>query len=154
MTPTYALAHVFLPNLVKLKGAATIVSALERKEKTYLDALWAQAYVTHDPQITAVQRDPYRIGVLSLPEPKELGEAFLVGLVVKKSDPQYMRYFTLEHDYVLAKRAHRTLLCEREGQKHTKHGEGPVLTGTHATDATAFIDAFMELIVPTRVVRR
>lgn len=154
MTPTYALVHVFIPNLLKLKGAATLISALERKEKVFLDQLWSQAHVTHDPQITTVLRDPYRIGVFDLPAPKELGEAYFVGLVVKKNDPGFTRYFTLEHDYVLAKKANRTLLCEREGAKHTKHGEGPVLTGTPATDAGAFIDAFMELIVPTRVVRK
>lgn len=154
MTPNYALVHIFIPNLLKLKGAATMLSALERKEKPLLDQLWSQASVTHDPHITTVLREPYRIGVFSLPPPKELGEAYLVGIVVKKNDPGYSRYFTLEHDYVLAKKANRTLLCERDGQKHTKHGEGPVLTGTPATDAAAFIDAFMELIVPTRVVRK
>jgi hypothetical protein len=154
MTPTYALAHVFIPNLIKLKGAATVISALERKEKAYLDQLWSQAHVTHDPKISAVLREPYRIGVLTLPAPKELGEAHMVGLVVKKGDPTYARYFTLEHDYVLAKKADRTLLCEREGQKHTKHGDGPVLTGDFEKDSVAFIDCFMELIVPTRVVRK
>lgn len=154
MTPSYALAHVFIPNLIKLKGAATVISALERKEKTYLDQLWTQAYVTHDPQITTTTRDPYRIGVFSLPAPKELGEAHMIGLVVKQGDPGFSRYFTLEHDYVLAKKAERTLVCEREGQTHKKHGDGPALTGNHAADAAAFIDAFMELIVPTRVARK
>jgi hypothetical protein len=154
MTPSYALAHVFVPNLIKLKGAATVLSALERKEKSYLDQLWTQAYVTHDPQITTTTRDPYRIGVFSLPAPKELGEAHLVGLVVKQGDPGYSRYFTLEHDYVLAKKAERTLVCERDGQTHKKHGDGPALTGNHAADAAAFIDAFMELIVPTRAARK
>src|SRR5689334_12263316 len=65
MTPTYALAHVFIPNLLKLKGTATVISSLERKEMTYLDPLWAQAYVTHNPQIATVQRDPYRIAVFT-----------------------------------------------------------------------------------------
>lgn len=154
MTPTYALAHVFIPNLIKLKGAATVLSALERKEKVYLDQLWSQAYVTHNPEIVTTVRDPYRLGVFSLPPPKEIGEAYMVALVVKKSDPAYWRYFMLEHDYVLAKRADRTLLTERELQTHKKHGDGPQLTGTFATDAAAFTDAFMELIVPTRVVRK
>jgi hypothetical protein len=154
MTPSYTLAHVFIPNLIKLKGAGTMISSLERKEMTYLDQLWSQAHVTHAPQIATVVRDPYRIAVFSLPAPKELGEAHMVGLVVKQGEPGYSRYFTLEHDYVLAKKADRTVLCEREGQTHKKHGDGPVLTGTFSTDSTGFIDAFMELIVPTRVVRK
>jgi len=154
MTPTYALAHVFIPNLIKLKGAATVISALERKDMTHLDQLWSQAFVTHNPQFAAVLREPYRIGVFTLPPPKELGEAHMVGMVVKKGDPAFSRYFTLEHDHVLAKKADRTLLCERDGQTHKKHGDGPVLTGDWATDSVAWIDCFMELIVPTRVQRK
>lgn len=154
MTPAYALAHVFIPNFMKLKTPVTVVAALERREKAYLDQLWTQAQVKYEPQITTVLRDPYRIGVLSLPSPKEMGEAHYIGIVVKRGDPGYWRYFTLEHDYVLAKKVNRTVLCERDAKTHKKHGEGPPLSGTHATDATAFIDAFMELIVPTRVVRR
>jgi hypothetical protein len=153
-SPLFTLAHVFIPNLIKLKGTATVISALERKEKTYLDQLWSQAYVTHDPQISTVTRDPYRIGVFTLPKPKELGEAHLVGLVVKQGDPGFSRYYTLEHDYVLAKRADRTLVCERDGKDHKKHGDGPALTGDFAKDSMAFIDAFMELLVPTRVTRK
>ena len=108
MTPTYALVHVFVPNLLKLKGAATLVSALERKEKVFLDQLWSQAYVTHDPQITTVLREPYRIGVISLPPPKEIGEAYLVGIVVKKSDPAFV---ALLH-------ARARLRAREEGEPH------------------------------------
>jgi hypothetical protein len=65
-----------------------------------------------------------------------------------------MRYFTLEHDFVLAKQANRTLLCEREGQKHSKIGDGPVLTGNASDDARAFVNCFMELMIPTKVTRK
>lgn len=154
MSPTYTLAHVFIPNMIKLKGAATVISALERKELTLLDQLWQQAFVTHQPKILTTLRDPYRIGVFTLPPPKDLGEAHMVGLVVKKTDPSFTRYYTLEHDYVLAKKADRTLLCERDGGSHKKIGDGPALTGDFDKDATAFIDCFMEIHVPTRVVRK
>jgi hypothetical protein len=151
MTPTYALAHVFLPNLVKLKGAATIVGVIERKEKFFFDTVWSQAYVEHTPFILSATRDIYRIGVLDLPAPKDLGEAFFFGLVVSSKDPSYGRMFTLEHDYVLAKKVDRTLVCEREGTRHTKHFDGPVLSGNKEADAIAFIDSFMELVMPTKL---
>lgn len=154
MTPAYALAHVFLPNLLKLKGHATVVTAIERRDLVYFDPLWGQAHLKHSPHLTYQARDPYRIATLSLPTPTELGEAYLAGIVIKTTDPVFMRYFTLEHDYVLAKQAHRTLLCEREGQKHSKRGDGPALTGNAADDARAFVDCFMELIVPTKVTRK
>jgi hypothetical protein len=154
MTPNYALAHVFLPNLVKLKGAATVVGVIERKEKFFFDAVWAQAHIEHAPYLFAQNRDPYRIGVVNLPAPKDMGEVFFVGIVANKADPQLGRYFTLEHDYVLAKKEDRTLICERVGTKHTKHFDGPELTGNNETDAIAFIDAFMELMVPTKATEK
>jgi hypothetical protein len=154
MTPAYALAHVFLPNMIKLKGHSTVVSAIERKDLIFFDPLWAQAHVTHNVYVTSQMRDPYRIATISLPTPTEMGEAHLAGIVIKSNDPVFMRYFTLEHDYVLAKQSNRTVLAEREGQKHTRRGDGPVLTGDPAADAKAFIDGFMELIVPTKVTRK
>ena len=151
MSPAYALAHVFLPNLVKLKTAATVLAAIERKDKSYLDGVWQQAHVTHDPHIAAIQRDVYRIGIITLPPPKEMGEAHMVAIVAKKTEPAFHKYYLLEHDYVLAKKADRTLVTERDGQRHIKHFDGPALTGTIETDLAAFVDAFMELHLPTRV---
>lgn len=154
MTPAYALAHVFLPNLIKLKGPATLVSAIERRDLVFLDTLWTQAQVTHQPHITYQKRDDYRIATISLPPPKEMGEVYLAGVVVKVSDPSYARVFMLEHDFMLAKQANRTLLVEREGPKSSKRGDGPALTGNADADARAFVDCFMELIVPTKVTRK
>lgn len=149
MTPQYALAHVFFPNLIKSKGVATVVGVIERKEKFFFDVVWGQAHVEHAPYLTSQLRDAYRIGVVSLPAPKEMGEAYFIGLVVKNGDPQFARYFMLEHDFVLATQTTRTILSEREGTKHTKRGDGPALTGNNEVDAAAFLDAFMALIVPT-----
>jgi hypothetical protein len=154
MTPAFALAHVFLPNLVKLKGLATVMSALERKDLVFFDPLWSQAHINHHPYVWSQQREPYRIATITLPEPVEMGEAHMAGIVAKMNDPALFRYFTLEHDFVLARQANRTVLCEREGAKHTKRGEGPPLTGDREADARAFADGFMELIAPTKVTAR
>lgn len=148
LSPQYQLAHLFLPNMVKLKGAATVVSALERKDLIFFDPLWQQAYVTHNPFVFTQTRPPFRIGIMTLPPPKDMGESYMAAIVVKVGEPAYARYFTLDMDYVLAKSAYRTLLCEREGQKQTKHREGPVLTGDNATDTFAFMDAVMAVCAP------
>jgi hypothetical protein len=151
MTPAFALAHVFLPNLVKLKGLATVMSALERKDLVFFDALWSQAHINHHPYVWSQQREPYRIATITLPEPVEMGEAHMAGIVAKMNDPAFFRYFTLEHDFVLARQSSRTLLCEREGARHTRRGEGPALTGNPADDAAAFIDSFMRLVAPAKM---
>jgi hypothetical protein len=154
MTPEYALAYTFLPNLLKLKGPATVMSAFERKDLVFFDPLWAQAHVTHNPFVLTETRNEYRIATMNLPPPKNVGEAYMAGIVLKSNDPVFLRYFTLEHDYVLKKNADRTVLCEREGQKHSRIGDGPELTGNHEADARAFIESFMGLIIPTKVTRR
>ena len=69
-------------------------------------------------------------------------------------DPTFGRYFTLEKDYVLKTKSDRTMVCERDGQKHSKHFEGPPITGFKDADAVAFINAFMELLIPTKVTER
>src|SRR5678815_6097380 len=82
MTPAYALAHVFIPNLLKLKGHATVMSALERRDLIYFDPLWAQAHVAHNPFVHSEHReslagDKFRIATMSLPAPTEMGEAYM-----------------------------------------------------------------------------
>jgi hypothetical protein len=154
MTPAYALAHVFLPNMLKLKGPAAVVSAIERRDLIFFDALWNQAFVTHNPYVWSDARAPYRIATITLPPPTEMGEAHMAGIAIKANDPVYFRYFTLEHDFALAKQANRTVLAEREGQKHVRRGEGSPVTGNAEIDTKAFVECFMELIVPTKVTRR
>ena len=150
-----AIADLILPNLMKLKGAATLVSAAERRDLTAFAHIWEQTGVEHTPQVLAKERDGgnvvWRIGVLSLPQPEEMGDAFMCAFVAKKNDAGFTRYFTLVLDYVLATKSTRTLIAEREGSRTTKHGEGPRITGDFAADATAFVDAVIEILSPSRV---
>lgn len=154
VTPEYALAYTFLPNLLKLKGLPTVMSAFERKDLVFFDSLWVQAHLHHNPFVHTEARDEYRIAVMTLPPPKQVGEAYMAGIVIKSNDPFFLRYFTLEHDFVLKRQADRTVLCEREGNKNNRLTDGPVLTGDQEADARAFLESFMGLLVPTKVVRR
>jgi len=143
-----AIAHVVMPNLMKLKGAASLVSAMERRDVSPFAQVWTQTGIDHTPQVIAKERDVWRIGILSLPAPEQMGEAYLCAFVAKKSDATITRYFTLVHDYVLATKSTRTLVCEREGQRTVKHGDGRAVTGDFQTDANAFVDAIMQVIAP------
>jgi len=141
------IAHVILPNVMKLKGAATVVSAMERRDVSMFAQVWEQTGVDHKPQVLAKERnETWRIGVLSLPTPKEMGEAYMVAFVAKKNDAGVTRYFTLEYDYVLATKASRTVVCERESSRTLKRGEGPAITGDFQTDASAFVEVVVNII--------
>lgn len=142
------IAHVVLPNLMKLKGAATLIAAMERRDPSPFAQVWEQTGVEHAPQVIAKERDAWRIGVLSLPKPVEMGDAHMVAFVTKKTDAAINRFFALEHDYVLATKSTRTIVSEREGTKFTKRGEGPAMSGDFQTDAGAFIDAILRIADP------
>ena len=144
------IAHVVLPNLMKLKGASTVVSAMERRDPSMFSQVWTQTGVSHAPQMIAKEREPWRLGVLSLPKPEQMGEAHMCAFVAKKNDAAITRYFTLEHDYVLATKTTRTLVCEREGQRTIKHGDGPAITGDFQADAGAFVDAILAVLEPRK----
>lgn len=150
VSPTYALAHVFLPNLTKLQTPNSVVSAVERNNKTFFEQVWMQAQVSHDPNILYLHRAPYRIAVIELPKPRDLGDAHMVAVVTRTTDGWFWKYFTLEHDYVLQTQSFRTLICERDGAKHRKIGPGPALTGDFRKDATAFADAALVPIISAR----
>ena len=146
------IAHVILPNVMKLKGAAVVVSAIERRDVSIFASVWEQTGIAHVPQVLAKERnETWRLAIMSLPPPNEMGEAYMVAFVAKKNDAAITRYFTLEYDYVLATKSTRTIICERVGQKTTKFGEGPTLSGDFQTDAGAFVDALMNIISPVQV---
>lgn len=151
-SPLYTIAHVILPNIMKLKGAPVVVSAIERRDVAIFSHVWEQTGIDHTPQVLAKERnDMWRIAVMSLPPPQEMGEAYMAAFVTKKNDAALQRYFLLEHDFVLATKATRTALCELDRGKPTKHGESPPVTGDFQTDAGEFIDAIMRVISPVRI---
>ncbi len=145
-----SIAHLILPNVMKLKGAATLVNAIERKDVSSFASVWTQTGVAHTPLAMMKEKsDALRIGVLSLPKPNEMGEAHMVAFVAKKNDAGVQRYFTLEHDYVLATKATKTLIREKDGQSYVKRGgDGPPITGDFGVDANAFADAIDVIINP------
>lgn len=149
------IAHVVLPNLMKIKGASTLVGAMERRDVSAFAQVWQQTGVDHTPQVIAKEVDAgnaqWRIGVMSLPKPNEMGEAYMCAFVAKKNDAAITRYFTLEYDYVLATKSAKTIVAEREGSRTVKHGDGPPISNDFQADASAFIAAIMEVISPTKV---
>jgi hypothetical protein len=140
---------------MKLKGASTLVSAMERRDVSAFAQVWSATGVEHTPQVIAKELDQgnvvWRIGVMSLPPPTEMGEAYMCAFVAKKNDAAVTRYFTLEYDYVLATKSTRTIIAERDGSRATKHGEGSAVSGDFMADASAFIAAILEIMSPTRV---
>jgi hypothetical protein len=159
-SPNAAIANIFLPNLVKLRGASTFVSSVERQDYAFFEQIWTQAHVTYKPQLAAktiesgLSKGTYRIATVSLPAPKDLGESYLFGIAVKKNDAQWAKLFTLDKHYVLRTNQDGTTLVERDGARQIKHGDGPPLGANGEPDATAFVDAMMLIIEPQELKKR
>ena len=151
-TPAYAVAHMVMPNLMKIKGIALVVGAIERKDASMFEQVWSQ--VPHKPELVTLFRGTYQLGIISLPKPSQMGEAHMCAFVAKKGMQNVARYFLLEHTYVLATKSDHTILSERDGAKQVQRGAGPKLAGDFATDAAAFADAIMLFIEPPAVVSR
>src|SRR5437588_11183255 len=94
-----SIAHVILPNVMKLKGAATLVSGLERRDVTPFAHVWAATGVEHTPQVVAKDRGVWRIGVISMPKPTEMGEGRMTAFVAKQRDVGSAGCVTLERDF-------------------------------------------------------
>ena len=163
-SPINTLAHTLIPNLVKLKGHTAFVMAAERKDKSFFAPSWQQAYVTHEPKFFYTTKDntdgtvTYRIGIVDVPEPKEMGDVYLIGVVTKKNDSAFGRLFLLEKDWVMKTKQDKTTVVEREGAgahgRRAVHFDGPKISGSFEADAKAFADSFMELILPTKVTKK
>jgi hypothetical protein len=144
------IAHVVLPNVMKLKSAPAVVNAMERNDVSMFASVWTQTGVVHAPLAFVKEGSgAHRIAVLSLPPPNVMGEAHMVAFVARKNDASVARYFTLEHDYVLATKAAKTLIREKDGHGFVKRGDdGPAVTGDFAVDANAFADAIARIVNP------
>jgi hypothetical protein len=151
-TAAYAVAHTVLPNLMKLKGIALVVGAIERKDSTMFDQVWAQ--VPHKPDFVTAFRGAYQLGILTLPKPSQMGEAHMCAFVAKKGQTTVARYFLLEHTYVLSTKSEQTIISERDGAKQVQRGPGPKLTGDVTADMVAFADAVMLVVEPPPQVTR
>ena len=142
------IAHLILPNVMKLKTASTLVGALERRDVSAFAHVWQQTGIEHSPQCIAKEKEPWRYGVISMPKPSEMGEAYMVAFMAKKNDAAVTRYFTLEYNYSLVTKSATTVICEVDTNRSiTKWGDGPALTGDFMTDASAFIDAVNTIVV-------
>jgi hypothetical protein len=160
-SPLNTLAHILLPNLVKLKGHTAFVFAAERKDKSFFAQSWQQAYVEHDPKFYYTTKEntdgtlQFRAGVIDLPAPKEMGDAYLIGAIVKRNDSTFGRLFLLEQDWNNKTKQNKTVVAEREGAgangRRTALFDGPPMTGNFDADAKAFVESFMELMIPTKV---
>jgi hypothetical protein len=138
----YMAAHLLLPRLVASAGARRVLDAVEQKDEAYFVPVWMEAGFRFRPSFVHAQHAGYRFGVLTLPKPQEMTEAYL-GLVAGKLDASdFGRYFTLEHSINFATPSEAaTVIGEWRDGTHFNHGPGPRPTGDLSSVAWELVQA-------------
>jgi len=72
-----------------------------------------------DIKIIAKEFEDNLLVIISMPEPKDIPEAYFIGLIIPHDDTKNARYITLEHG------EEGSVLCEWTNEAHLNFGEGP-----------------------------
>jgi len=137
-SPRYFAAHLILPRFAREKGAATVLDAIERNDADFFIPVWMEAGFRFTPRFVYQVTGGLRLGVLTLPMPRQPTEAWFAAIVASASDPAYLRYFLWEQGESVDGNA-RTVVTEWSGTGHLNYGDGPPFTGDLAGDRGAFV---------------
>ncbi len=143
-SPRYLAEHFLMPRYIREVGYAAVLAAVERRDADFFIPVWMEAGFRFSPMLLYTQRGDWRIGVLTLPQPRELTEAYLAAVVGRASDPSFGRYFLLETAESVMDGRRYTVLGEWNETRHGNHGEGPAFTGDIVNDHATFVDAVVE----------
>ena len=143
-SPRYIVAHMLLPAFLREQGASAVLDAIERGDDAFFIPVWTRAGMRFSPRFFHVIHGDFRAGVMTLPMPREMTEAYLVAVVGKRSDPAFLRYFLWESGDS-ADQGQRTVIGEWSGAAHSNYGSGPPFTGDLANDRAAFIERVVQV---------
>ena len=145
-SPRYLAAHLILPRFVREKGAGTVLDAIDRSDADFFISVWMEAGFRFTPRFLHQAASGLRLGVLTLPMPRQPTEAWFAGIVASTSDPAYLRYFLWEQGESLDDKP-RTVISEWSGTTHRNYGDGPPFTGDLAGDRGAFVARVTQICV-------
>jgi len=129
-----------MPRFLRERGAGAVLDAVERNEADFFLPVWMEAGFRFTSRLLYETRGDLRIGVLTLPMPREWTEAYLAAIVGKASDAGELRYFLWEKGEDAG-----TVIGEWAGSQHRNYGSGPPFTGDLAGDCEKFVDRVVAL---------
>lgn len=137
----YLAAHILMPRFIRDRGVANVLAAIERDDRDFFIPVWFEAGFRFDTLLIYTQQAEFSIGIIGMPKPREMTEAYLVAVVGKPADPTFCRYFLWEQSISVLDNAPRTVLGEWDDTRHRNHGDGPPFTGDLANDCAKFMVA-------------
>jgi hypothetical protein len=144
-SPRYLAEHMIMPRFLRETGFGNALAAIQRRDADYFIPVWMKAGFRFSPTLLFTERGDWRVGVLTLPQPREITEAYLAAIVGRISDPTHGRYFLLETAESIADKRKHTVLGEWNETRHGNFGEGPPFTGNLPSDQAAFVDRVLDV---------
>src|SRR5262245_32450255 len=143
-SPRYLAEHLIMPRFLREKGAAAALDAVERNDADFFIPVWMEAGFRFTTRLFHQAAGDLRIGVLTLPMPRQPTEAWFASIVGAASDPASLRYLLWEQGESLDGKP-STVVAEWPGSSHLNYGEGTPCTGALANDRDAFVARVMQI---------
>ena len=138
-SPRYLAAHLLMPRFLREQGAPAVLDAIERGNAEFFQPVWMEAGFRFTTRPSYRAQGGLRVGVLTLPMPREVTEAYLAAVIGKTADPAYLRYFLWEKSESLFDDKPHTVISEWATSGHLNYGQGPPFTGDLAKDTDEFV---------------
>jgi|JI10StandDraft_1071094.scaffolds.fasta_scaffold528957_2 hypothetical protein len=143
----YLAVHFLLRDLLREAGAARALDAIAARDTEYFARVWAEAGFRFAPLFLYEAKDGWRIGLITLPAPRESTEAYVALVASPIAAPDTHRFILWEKGSPSPfDGSAQTFLCEWTGAGHVTHDDGPPYTGQLEIDAPAFIGRCRQLL--------
>ncbi|HEX5015397.1 MAG TPA: hypothetical protein VFV72_14715 [Candidatus Limnocylindrales bacterium] len=144
ISPRYLAEHLILPRFLREQGGVMALDAIKERNADFFIPVWMEAGFQFTPRMVHTANQGYRLGLITLPAPREDTEAYFAAIVGNESNPLDWGYFVLESSTSIDGSA-RTVIGEWSDGRHLNFGSGPPFTGALEDDAVAFIEAVLEI---------
>lgn len=145
----YLAVHFLLRDFLREVGPARALDAIAAKDAEFFARVWVEAGFRFAPLFLHESRDGWRLGLITLPAPRESTEAYVALVASPTSAPETHRFILWEKGSPSPfDGSAQTFLCEWTGKGHITHDDGPTYTGQLEVDAPAFIARCRLLLAP------
>jgi hypothetical protein len=145
----YLAVHFLLRDYLRDPGPAPALDAIAARNADYFARVWADAGFRFAPLFLHEVKDGWRIGLITLPAPRETVEAYVALVASPVAAPDQHRFILWEKGSPSPfDGTAQTFLSEWTPRGHVTLDHGPPYTGQLDADAPAFIERCRELLGP------
>lgn len=136
----YLAVHFLLRDHLREVGAQRALDAIEAKDADFFAKVWTEAGFRFAPLFLYRHEHGWRLGIITLPAPRESTEAYVALVASPDAAPQTHRYILWEKGSPSPfDGTPQTFLCEWTAKGHITLDDGPAYTGSLDVDAPAFL---------------